>query len=182
MTFGPGANQCARNDAWTFSRGSDGRCTKCGNAQGDHHDSSKYCYDCYCCKCYKQRNPDWNSACVACKNREKGSKPPQPSFATLDKDGDGHISPQEWAAYYQQTPPQAEEEDVSCCCLFAPRCEHVWIEKVLQNDANSVGGGIQANAFGVAGGGVNGHLAHGGGQRLTIYCKNCGVMKSDRRV
>jgi len=108
--------------------------------------------------------------------------PPQPSFATLDKDGDGHISPQEWAAYYQQTPPQAEEEDVSCCCLFAPRCEHVWIEKVLQNDANSVGGGIQANAFGVAGGGVNGHLAHGGGQRLTIYCKNCGVMKSDRRV
>ena len=109
----------------------------------------------------------------------------------LDKDGDGHISPQEWAAYYQQTPPirdplqtppQAEEEDVSCCCLFAPRCEHDWIEKVLKNDTDSVGRGIQANAFGVAGGGVNGHLEHGGGQRLTIYCKKCGDIKSDRRV
>ena len=28
----------------TFSRGSDGQCTQCGKAEGDHHGSSKYCY------------------------------------------------------------------------------------------------------------------------------------------
>ena len=28
----------------TFSRGSDGKCTKCHKAEGDHHGSSKFCY------------------------------------------------------------------------------------------------------------------------------------------
>ena len=28
----------------TFSRGSDGKCTKCHQAEGDHHGSSKFCY------------------------------------------------------------------------------------------------------------------------------------------
>ena len=28
----------------TFSRGSDGKCTGCGKAEGDHHGNSKYCY------------------------------------------------------------------------------------------------------------------------------------------
>jgi hypothetical protein len=42
MTFGPGTNQCG----WgRFRRGSDGQCTVCGKAEGDHYGSSKFCYD-----------------------------------------------------------------------------------------------------------------------------------------
>ena len=40
--LGSGANQCGVG--CTFSRGSDGQCTKCGDAEGNHHGSSKYCF------------------------------------------------------------------------------------------------------------------------------------------
>ena len=79
-----------------FREGSDGQCTGCGKAEGDHRKittdsdeerardkecpiycSHKYCYydsETTCCKCVKQRHPSWSFdglACVACKNRQR---------------------------------------------------------------------------------------------------------------
>ncbi len=94
MTFGPGANQCA--DWRTFSRFSDGQCTQCGKAEGDHHGSSKYCYRDwandwfgldwkyrFCCKCTNNNGKMMQaglmiSACVACKNSQQAAPAPQP--------------------------------------------------------------------------------------------------------
>ena len=45
-----GAQVCEETNALlvvitqTFSRGSDGKCTKCYKAEGDHHGSSKFCH------------------------------------------------------------------------------------------------------------------------------------------
>jgi ubiquitin len=60
--FGSGYEVCRiryTTRDYTFSRASDGKCTRCGKAEGDHHTIHKFCY--FCCKCLvKQGDPGCN--------------------------------------------------------------------------------------------------------------------------
>ena len=44
---------------------------------------------------------------------------------------------------------------------------------ILANECSDVGGGVEASALGVGGGGVNAHLMKAGGQRVVYICKKC---------
>jgi hypothetical protein len=80
VTDGSGANQCDRHSYprmegnWTFSRGSDGKCTQCCQAEGDHfnHNGQKYCGR-WCCNCgwsrEDQRGIFAQKACKQCQKR-----------------------------------------------------------------------------------------------------------------
>ncbi len=50
---------------------------------------------------------------------------------------------------------------------------HVLKETILGNKCSDVGGGVEANALGVGGGGFNAHLMKAGGQRVVYICTNC---------
>ena len=83
------------------------------------------------------------------------------------------VSTVTWSTVADNVLPFTAKNVVISSQIGGSKTLSIKFKTVLENKSSDVGGGVEANALGVGGGGINAHKMKAGGQRVVYVCTKC---------